>query len=53
MTFHEWYAELKDLAKKNGYEWLIPAEADYPRDAYDCELSPSEALADEISYAVD
>ncbi len=49
-TFHEWYCELYELAKKNGYPWLILPEEVYPHDGYDEELDPGEELADLISY---
>jgi len=52
MTFDEWYAELKELAEKNELGWLIPPKEDYPHDAFDDDLTPEEALNDEISYAI-
>lgn len=51
-SFTEWHAEYCALAKKHNLEWLILSEEDMPRDAYENELLPYEALCEEISYGM-
>jgi len=48
MTFDEWFADVKELAKE--YDWPVGNPEDW-REFYDDGYSPREAILEDISQA--